>query len=62
MSAANDAKDCAGAKEAKDMFVEAQIMLPKGGAFAPDAMRQLMGNVMRLDPVADQVIAAFCGN
>jgi tetratricopeptide (TPR) repeat protein len=54
------AKSCAPAKEAKDMFVEAQIMLPKGGSFAPDAMRQLMGAVMQLDPSADQFIKAFC--
>ncbi|MFN9099420.1 MAG: tetratricopeptide repeat protein [Gemmatimonadaceae bacterium] len=54
------AKACAPAKEAKDMFVEAQIMLPKGGSFAPDAMRQLMGAVMQLDPSADQFIKAFC--
>lgn len=53
-------KACAPAKEAKDMFVEAQIMLPKGGSFAPDAMRQLMGAVMQLDPSADQFIKAFC--
>lgn len=53
-------KSCAPAKEAKDMFVEAQIMLPKGGSFAPDAMRQLMGAVMQLDPSADQFIKAFC--
>lgn len=53
-------KGCAPAKEAKDMFVEAQIMLPKGGSFAPDAMRQLMGAVMQLDPSADQFVKAFC--
>lgn len=60
LNAANEAKNCEMAKESKNMLVEAQIMLPKGGAFAPDAMRALMGNVMRLDPVADQVIGAYC--
>ena len=40
-------------------LVEAQIMLPKGGSFAPDAMRQLMGIVMQLDPGADQLIKAL---
>ncbi len=53
-------KQCAPAKEAKDMFVEAQILLPKGGATAVDAMRQLMGAVMQLDPAADQMVKAFC--
>jgi hypothetical protein len=53
-------KACAPAKEAKDMFVEAQIMLPKGGSFAPDAMRAAMTGVMQLDPAADQMIKAFC--
>ena len=53
-------KLCAPAKEAKDMFVEAQILLPKGGATAVDAMRQLMGAVMQLDPAAEQMVKAFC--
>jgi hypothetical protein len=60
LSQAQTQKVCAPAKEAKDMFVEAQIMLPKGGATAVDAMRQLMGAVMQLDPAADQMIKAFC--
>jgi len=42
------------------MFIEAQIMLPKGGSFAVDAMRTLMGQVLQLDPYADQIIKAFC--
>lgn len=58
--AAQSGKDCALAKAAKDMFVDAQIMLPKGGAFAPDAMRQLMGFVMQMDPQADGLIKQFC--
>jgi len=53
-------KQCALAKEAKDMFADAQIMLPKGGATNVDAMRQLMGAVMQLDPAADQMVKAFC--
>ncbi len=57
---AQETKDCALAKQAKDLFVEAQIMLPKGGASAPDAMRQLMGAVMQLDPGADALIKQLC--
>lgn len=60
LSQAQTQKQCAPAKEAKDMFVDAQILLPKGGATAVDAMRQLMGAVMQLDPAADQMVKAFC--
>lgn len=58
--ASQNTKACQPAKEAKDMFVEAQIMLPKGGSFAVEAMRQLMGMVMQLDPAADQLIKLYC--
>ncbi|MBL0941068.1 MAG: hypothetical protein IBJ03_19475 [Gemmatimonadaceae bacterium] len=60
ITAAGQARDCAAAKAAKDMFVEAQILLPRGGSFSPDAMRALMGQVMQLDPHADGVIKAIC--
>jgi hypothetical protein len=53
-------KSCQPAKDAKNMFVEAQINLPKGGATAVEAMRQLMGAVMQLDPEADKAVKAFC--
>jgi len=53
-------KSCPLAKEAKAFAVDAQIQLPKGGAFAPDAMRQLMGSATQLDAGADQVIKAYC--
>ena len=53
-------KTCQPAKDAKNYFAEAQINLPKGGATAVDAMRQLMGAVMQLDPEADKVIKAYC--
>lgn len=54
------AKTCQPAKDAKNMFADAQINLPKGGATAVDQMRQLMGAVMQLDPEADKVIKAYC--
>jgi hypothetical protein len=60
LQAAQAQKQCQLAKDAKNLIVEAQIMLPKGGSFAPDAMRQLMGNVMQIDPYADQLIKALC--
>jgi hypothetical protein len=60
LTAASEQKNCALAKEAKNLFVDAQINLPKGGTFAPDAMRQYMGFVMQLDPSADQMVKAFC--
>jgi len=60
LSASQQGKACQPAKEAKDMFVEAQILLPKGGATAPDAVRTLMGALMQLDPAADQMVKAFC--
>jgi tetratricopeptide (TPR) repeat protein len=60
LAASQQGKVCQPAKEAKDMFVEAQILLPKGGATAPDAVRTLMGALMQLDPAADQMVKAFC--
>ena len=53
-------KSCPLAKEAKNMFADAQINLPKGGTTAVEAMRQLMGAVMQLDPEADKAVKAFC--
>ncbi len=60
LNAAQAQKSCTMAKEGKSYLVEAQIMLPKGGSFAPDAMRQLMGAVMQLDPNADKLVASLC--
>ncbi len=57
---AAEEKSCDLAKQAKDMFVEAQIMLPRGGATYVEQMRTLMGAVMQLDPYADQTIKALC--
>lgn len=60
LAIASQDKSCQPAKEAKDMFIEAQILLPKGGAIAPDAAAQLMGALRQLDPYADQTIKAYC--
>lgn len=53
-------KSCPAAKEGQNMLVEAQIMLPKGGSFAPDAMRQAMAGAMQLSNYADQLAKALC--
>ena len=60
LNLAQQQKSCELAKEGKNYLVEAQIMLPKGGSFAPDAMRQLMGAVMQLDPGADALVKQLC--
>jgi len=57
---AQTTKNCQLAKDAKNMFADAQINLPKGGATAVDAMRRLMGAVMQLDPAADATIKQLC--
>ncbi len=53
-------KSCPLSKEGKDLLIEAQIQLPKGGALYADQMRQMMGAAMQLDTGADQLIKAFC--
>lgn len=53
-------KACQPSKDAQNMLVEAQIMLPKGGSFAPDAMRQAMQSAMQLSGYADQLVKAYC--
>lgn len=60
MQAAYEQKNCEMVKKAKDQLVEAQINLPAGGAFAPDQVPKMMGNVMQLDASADQIIAQIC--
>lgn len=53
-------KNCQMVKDAKNMFADAQIMLPKGGASNVNAMRQLMGAVQQLDPAADAAVKQLC--
>ncbi|MES2524929.1 MAG: hypothetical protein V4617_19690 [Gemmatimonadota bacterium] len=60
LAAAQAAKSCPMAKEGKGFLVEAQIMLPKGGSFAPDQTRQLMGALMQLDTGADALVKQLC--
>lgn len=60
LTKAAEDKSCQLAKDGKDLFVEAQILLPKGGAFAPEPTAQLLGALRQLDPWADQTIKALC--
>lgn len=60
LNMAQQQKQCQLAKDAKNMFADAQINLPKGGTTAVEAMRQLMGAVMQLDPAADAQIKLLC--
>jgi hypothetical protein len=55
-----EARNCEMVKRGKDQLVEAQINLPAGGQFQPQAVPQLMGLVMQLDGYADQVIPTIC--
>ncbi len=56
---AGEQKSCELAKQAKSLFADAQIVLPKGGSSNPTGTQQLMGNLMQLDPYADQLMASF---
>ena len=57
---ANTAKSCDQTKVANNLFVEAQIALPAGGAFAPDATRQVMGQLMQMNGYVDGMTKAYC--
>ncbi len=53
-------KSCEQAKKAAAFLLEAQINLPAGGAFAPDATKQLLGAVTQYSPASDSHVKAFC--
>lgn len=57
---AGEAQQCLGAQSAKDMLVEAQILLPAGGRFSPEATQQLLGQLPAVQQYTGQVIAAYC--
>ncbi len=60
LMAAQAAKSCPLAKEAKDLLADAQIQLPKGGALYASQMQQLMVAASSLDTSADQMVKAYC--
>lgn len=58
--AAQESKNCAEIKKGQESLVEAQINLPAGGAFAPEAVPQYMGVAAQLDGFATSLAAAYC--
>lgn len=55
LAIARDTKSCSAVQVARDAFTDAQINLPKGGSFNPDATKQALGALQQLAPYADQV-------
>lgn len=60
VSDAPKTKSCELAKMAADYISIAQINLPSGGRFAPDAVTQLMPVVPQIMTGADQMVKAYC--
>ena len=54
------AKDCALAKKSQDMFLEAQLAMPQGGVFNPDAAKTILGYIGQYSPTADAQVKTFC--
>lgn len=59
LQTARDQKSCTAAKQAQGYFTDAQINLPKGGVFNPDATKQALGALSQLAPYADQMAKAL---
>lgn len=53
-------RNCEMVRKGKEQLVDAQINLPAGGQFQPQAVPQLMGLAAQLDGYADQAIKAIC--
>jgi predicted transcriptional regulator len=51
---------CSLTNKANDYFVVAQVALPAGGRFAPDATRQVMGALMQMNGFVEQMTKAYC--
>ena len=60
LTQARDKKSCDLANEAAEDFVNAQINIPAGGKFAPDAAAQAMKALMQLQPYGEQMQKALC--
>ena len=60
LTLARDQKSCDIAQQAQANFVEAQINLPKGGAFAKDATAQALGGLAQLMPYGEQLSKSLC--
>jgi predicted Zn-dependent protease len=59
LQTARDQKSCSAVKDAQNYFTDAQINLPKGGSFSPDATKQALGALTQLSPYADQMAKAL---
>jgi len=55
LTAAAEGKSCEQLKAAQENLVNAQINLPKGGAFAPEPTKQALAGLQQLTPYADQL-------
>jgi tetratricopeptide (TPR) repeat protein/TolB-like protein len=55
LAIARDTKSCSAVQVARNAFTDAQINLPKGGSFNPDATKQALGALQQLAPYADQM-------
>ena len=60
VSDAPKTKSCELARMAAEYISIAQINLPAGGRFAPDAVTQLMPVVPQIMTGADQMVKAYC--
>lgn len=57
---AGKTKNCALARVAQEAFTTAQIKLPAGGSFAPDATKTYLGYLAQFTPVVDNQVKKFC--
>jgi tetratricopeptide (TPR) repeat protein len=55
-----DTRNCAMVRASKDQFATAQVNVPAGGRFAPQAAGQLMQALGTLIPAAEQTEKAIC--
>jgi hypothetical protein len=55
LKAAQATKSCTAVAAARAAFTDAQINLPKGGQFNPDAAKQALAALQQLSPYADQM-------
>jgi tetratricopeptide (TPR) repeat protein len=60
LKAGADTRNCPLVKQAKEQFVVAQVNVPAGGRFAPQAAGQLMQALAQLIPAAEQTEKAVC--
>jgi hypothetical protein len=60
LKAGVDGKNCQLVKQSKEQFAIAQVNVPAGGRFAPDAAGKLMSALGQLIPAAEQAEKAIC--